>query len=222
MDCEVTHGVLVLGRGRLDHVLHRAVERRVGQVRRHEGDIQLGAPGVRVGLDSAIGDDQRLAVGHQAKLMRPGAAGRELSEAAVTARDVPDADDAFRVLEIVLGGEQKPTVRRKRAVAVEVPPGRGRQLGLHLAGEAVQNHGVSAGAAREGHGLCAFGVGSGRMAPRGKGHIEQAVTADRDPVQRVGPAGRLGGSQVGGTAHIGPAAHRPEARGGQTSQHAPA
>ena len=93
-----------------------------------------------VGLDAAVGDRERLAVGEQDHLVRADAVGRELADALVAAGRVVDAEHAGARVVVVLGRIEQARVRREHAVAVEVPVRRRREQhrlarAVHVEGE---------------------------------------------------------------------------------------
>ena len=121
------------------------------QRRLHRRDVELGAAEIRMRLDAAIGDGQRLAVRAKQQFVRADAMGRELADAAEPVRRVVDADHAGGIVEVVLGRIEQRAVRRKHAVAVEMPAlDAGDRDRLCLAGM-VEDHGKRARLTREHH-----------------------------------------------------------------------
>ena len=100
-------------------------------------------------FDAAICDGERATVGEQQRLMRADAMRRELTDALERRPRIVDADHACGIVEIVLRSIEQRAVRRKHAVAEEVPAGHAvERLRFGVAGW-VEDDGEGARLARE-------------------------------------------------------------------------
>ena len=111
-----------------------------------------------VGLDAAVGDGERLAVGEQDHLVRADAERLQLADALVALRGVIDAEEAVARLVVVLGRVEQAPVGREHAVAVEVAVRRRREQHRLAPAPHIEGERERAGAAREHHRLAACGV----------------------------------------------------------------
>ena len=67
-----------------DEVAGRCIDE--GERGLHRVEVELGAAKVGMGLDAAIGDRERPAIGHQQDFVRTDAVGREFADARVAGR----------------------------------------------------------------------------------------------------------------------------------------
>ena len=128
---------------------HMPVEIGEHQRRIHRGEIEHGAAELRIRLDPAIGDGQRLAVAQQNGFVRTHAVRREFADTTVGIGRVVDTNSAGPGLEIAFGGEQQPAVGGIGPMPEEVPV-RACQEDLRSGPPLqVERDGKRAGAARE-------------------------------------------------------------------------
>ena len=110
-DREMANRIFVEGLLQDNFLIEATFQAEVAQSRKHRGQIELGSTSLRMRLNAAVCNRQRLPVRQYLDVMRTNAAGRELAHSPIGVPCVPNAHNASGGFEIILGREEQIAVR---------------------------------------------------------------------------------------------------------------